>query len=140
MSSASTPTLRILLVEDETVNRALLRAVLRSELGARLGPLELVEASTLAAAREALRAHAPDVIILDVRLPDGDGLDLARALAGEATNRPAVLVMSASVLPADRDAARRAGGDAFLGKPFKPVDLVVMLAELAAGRRNGARE
>jgi CheY-like chemotaxis protein len=35
--------------------------------------------------------------------------------------------MSASVLPADRDAARRSGGDAFLGKPFSPADLVALL-------------
>jgi len=70
----------------------------------------------------------PDVVILDVRLPDGSGLDLLRELpAPGAAGRPFVIVMSASVLPADRDAARRSGSDAFLAKPFLPGDLIDLL-------------
>jgi DNA-binding response OmpR family regulator len=58
-------------------------------------------------------------VILDVRLPDGNGLDLATELqAGDWPSRPAVIVMSASVLPAERDTAIQRGANAFLGKPF----------------------
>ena len=125
--------LRVLVVEDEAVNRALLRAVLRSSLNARLGPIELIEAETLAAARAAVRDREPDVILLDVRLPDGNGLDLAAELPAAGAMRPKVVVMSASVLPSDRDAAKRAGTDAFLGKPFMPADLIALLQRLLSG-------
>ncbi|HEY0444620.1 MAG TPA: response regulator, partial [Candidatus Limnocylindrales bacterium] len=106
--------MRVLVVEDEPVNRALLRAVF-SRAREQAYAVDLTEAVNLAAARQALRDAHFDVIILDVRLPDGNGLDLARELAaarGDA--RPKVLIMSASVLKSDRDAAITAGGDAFL--------------------------
>ena len=123
------PPLAILVVEDEAVNRALLRAVLlRSGFGARLGAVDLVETVSLASARAAVAERVPDVVILDVRLPDGSGLDLLRELPAPGTaGRPFVIVMSASVLPADRDAARRSGSDAFLAKPFLPADLIALL-------------
>lgn len=120
--------LAILVVEDEGVNRALLRAVLRSGFGAALGALDVVEAASVATARAAIAERVPDVVILDVRLPDGSGLDLLRELPDPgAADRPFVIVMSASVLPADRDAARRSGSDAFLAKPFMPADLIALL-------------
>lgn len=120
--------LAILVVEDEAVNRALLRAVLRSGLGAQLGATDVVEATSLATARAAIAGRLPDVVILDVRLPDGSGLDLLGELPPSgAADRPFVIVMSASVLPADRDAARRSGSDAFLAKPFVPADLIALL-------------
>jgi two-component system KDP operon response regulator KdpE len=126
--------LRVLVVEDEPVNRALLRAVLKSATSERLGGAEVREAETLAAARAIVGAWRPDVVILDVRLPDGNGLDLARELPPHDSGvRPAVLVMSASVQPSDRDAARLSGGDAFLGKPFLPADLLATLDRLAPG-------
>lgn len=126
--------LRVLVVEDEPVNRALLRAVLRTTTSQRFARAELIEAETLAEARSAVEAHRPDVIVLDVRLPDGDGLELARELrdveASPSSTRPRVLVMSASVLETDRDAAQRSGGDAFLGKPFLPRELIAVLEAL----------
>lgn len=124
------PSLTVLVVEDEPVNRALLLAVLRSSFGANLGPVEVIETDTLAGARAAVGQRAPDVVILDVRLPDGSGLDLLREMPEPgAPGRPFVIVMSASVLPADRDAARRSGSDAFLAKPFLPADLVALLKQ-----------
>lgn len=136
MTAHGPQAVRILVVEDEPVNRALLRAVLSREVSASLGSIELIEAPTLASAMAAVGEHAPDVIVLDVRLPDGDGLDLARSLpARGAPGRPGVLVMSASVLPKDRDAAHRSGADAFLGKPFQPAEFVALLAQLIDGRR-----
>jgi CheY-like chemotaxis protein len=128
--------LQILVVEDEPVNRALLRAVLGT--AARLGPIELTEAATVAEGRARIGEARPDVVILDVRLPDGNGLDLARELdASGATPRPKIVVMSASVLPRDREVALAAGSDAFLGKPFMPRDLIGLLEELT--RADGTR-
>jgi CheY-like chemotaxis protein len=127
--------LRVLVVEDEPVNRALLRAVLLGKVGATLGQVEVTETDTLAGARAAVSGR-PDVIILDVRLPDGIGLDLLGELpAPGRPGRPYIIVMSASVLPADREAARRSGGDAFLAKPFLPADLVALLERVRPAAR-----
>ena len=124
--------LSILIVEDEPVNRALLRAVLNSSSA--LGPKELAEAADLGEARRQLAERLPDVLILDVRLPDGNGLELLGALPAQGDPaRPFVLVMSASVLPADRDAALSSGSDAFMGKPFMPKDLIDLLRERVLG-------
>jgi two-component system KDP operon response regulator KdpE len=132
---------RILLVEDEPANRVLLRAVLARAKEPSLREADLQEAGTLRAAREAMRDHAPELVVLDVRLPDGSGLDMARELASPDPMRPAVMILSASVLPGERDAALAAGADAFLGKPYAPSELLRVMQELLiAGeiRRRGA--
>ena len=124
--------LRVLLVEDEALNRALVRAVL-DRRAAELPPLELVEAETLDRARAMLEETPADIILLDVRLPDGSGLDLARELRdGPAgTNSPVVAILSASVLALERVAAEAAGADAFLAKPFVPAELTALIRRMA---------
>jgi two-component system KDP operon response regulator KdpE len=138
MPGAAAP-LRILVVEDEATNRLLLRAVLARSTDQLIRAAELVEAETLASARSLLRAGAWDILLLDVRLPDGNGLDLvadvAARTATEGGDRPGIVVLSASVLPQDRAAALETGCDAFLGKPFRPDELLELLSEMAAGRR-----
>lgn len=127
--------LRVLVVEDEPVNRALLRAVLERSTSERLRDCELVEAESLTDARRSLVTTRFDVVILDVRLPDGSGLTLARELAEEpSTADRHVVIMSASVLPAERQAALQTGCDAFLAKPFELTELTDLLVRLIAGR------
>lgn len=123
--------LRLLVVEDEPMNRTLLRAVLQRSGDPDLRSALIREAETLAQARALLSSGPADVVILDVRLPDGSGLDLARELVSQGGfARPRILIMSASVLPEERTAAIEAGCDAFLGKPFRPHDLVETLGML----------
>jgi two-component system KDP operon response regulator KdpE len=119
----------ILVVEDDAVNRALVRAILVPTADGALPPTTIVEARCLADARAALATRRVDAVLLDVRLPDGNGLELARELA-TLTSRPRIVVLSASVLPAERQAALDAGCDAFLGKPFAPRDLLELLSRL----------
>lgn len=122
---ADQPT-RILVVEDDPTNLLLLRAVLARAAGARLRSAEVTEARSLVAAYDAVAAGDHDLIILDVRLPDGNGLDLARAIrAREPARRPKILILSASVRAAERDLALAAGGDSFVPKPYLPLDLQV---------------
>jgi CheY-like chemotaxis protein len=116
----------ILLVEDEELNRALVRAIL-ARAAAPLGTARLVEAGTLAAARTALATEPVDVILLDVNLPDGNGLTLAAELAAAGGHRPAVIALTAGVLPHQRAAALEAGCDAFLDKPYGSTDLLALL-------------
>jgi CheY-like chemotaxis protein len=120
----------ILLIEDEGPNRALARAVLARSIDPRVAGIVLFEAPNLARAREILESHHIDLVLLDVRLPDGDGLALASELRKRAGSRPIVIVLSASVLPSEQDAALRSGADAFLAKPYRPNDLVALVGQL----------
>lgn len=117
----------ILLVEDEELNRALVKAVLVRADVAAVREAEVRDATSLAAARSALATGGVDVVLLDMNLPDGNGLQLARELIG-ATPRPKVVAVTASVLPEDRAAAMDAGCDDFLDKPYAAADLVSVVA------------
>ena len=117
----------ILLVEDEAVNRALLRAVLGRH--PRLRDARLVEAPSLAEARGELARSTFDLVVLDIRLPDGDGLDLARELSST-DPRPRILVLSANIQEERRHQATAAGADAFMGKPYRPGELGAAMEEL----------
>ncbi len=104
--------LEVLVVEDDPVSALLARAVLE-----RLGH-EVDERRTLAAARARL-ADPPDAVLVDLRLGDGDGLDLVRAFAatGAGTLRPILIAISGGGDTAVRAAALAAGADLFLEKP-----------------------
>jgi CheY-like chemotaxis protein len=122
----------ILLVEDEELNRTLVKAVLARADVAAVRDAAVLDARTLAAAREALGESDVDLILLDMNLPDGNGLSLARELAAggmpAGRRKPAVVVVTASVLPQDRAAAIEAGCDGFLDKPYAAADLVATVA------------
>jgi two-component system, OmpR family, KDP operon response regulator KdpE len=120
------PHTRILYVEDEELNRTLLRAVLERAADSRLRSASLLEAGTLVQARAILMELPIDLVLLDVRLPDGSGLELVQEIK---SRDPAVgvVVISASVLPAERDEAIRAGCDAFVAKPYVPGELLATL-------------
>ena len=123
--------MRVLVLEDEETNRQLLKAVFSRAGDPRLSGAQILEATTLAEARELMAGQAVDLLILDVRLPDGSGLDLAREIAlKRATHGPHVVIMSASVLPADRNLALEAGCDAFLAKPYRPAELIETLGRV----------
>jgi two-component system KDP operon response regulator KdpE len=120
-------TVSILSVEDEALNQTLLREVLSRH--ATLGKVRLTEAASLAEARAALAADRFDLLLLDINLPDGNGLAIARELQ-ESTDRPAILVLSANVQEEYRIAATEAGADAFVGKPFRIPALIEEISRL----------
>ncbi len=123
----------ILLVEDEDLNRTLVKAVLARAQIAAVREAEVLDAPSLAAARERLVAGEVDLVLLDMNLPDGHGLTLARELAGgdlaAGRRKPVVVAVTASVLPQDRAAALEAGCDGFLDKPYAAAELVAVVAE-----------
>jgi CheY-like chemotaxis protein len=125
----------VLVVEDEAPNRALLRAVFGRASDPRLRHATLIEAPDLTTARSAIESHRVEIVLLDIRLPDGNGLTLAQELRNRpAADRPRVVVLSASVLPGEREAALAAGVDRFLGKPYRPSELVDTVLELVEAR------
>ncbi len=132
MSDDPGPGPRILLVEDEPANRALVGAVFATVDRPELHGIVLHEATTIAEARAALASHSIDIVLVDVRLPDGSGLDLAAELTRQPRVGPAkVVIVSASVLPAERSSAIATGADGFLAKPFDPADLIELIVGLA---------
>ncbi|WP_067505079.1 response regulator [Actinoplanes sp. TFC3] len=124
---------RILLVEDEELNRTLVKAVLSRAAIEAVRDAEVLDAGSLGAARTQLNTEDVDLVLLDMNLPDGNGLLLASELAsgsvGAGRRKPAVVAVTASVLPQDRAAALEAGCDGFLDKPYAAADLVATVAE-----------
>jgi two-component system, OmpR family, KDP operon response regulator KdpE len=124
-----TPTAaRVLIVEDDPLIRRFVRQALEAEAhvvfeadGVQRG---LIEAGT----------RKPDLLILDLGLPDGDGVDLIRDLRGWST--VPVIVLSARTDEADKIEALDAGADDFLVKPFSVGEL---LARVRAGLRRRER-
>jgi putative two-component system response regulator len=115
---------RVLVVDDDAGLRELLRTTLEA--------IDLVvdEAETAARARAALAPRLPDLIILDVALPDLDGLSFCRVLkADPATAEIPVLILTGADLGTS-EAARRARADGFVRKPFSPLELIAATERL----------
>jgi two-component system, OmpR family, KDP operon response regulator KdpE len=123
---------KILLVEDEELNRTLVKAVLARADVAAVREAAVIDAFNLASARVKLSTEDVDLVLLDMNLPDGNGLSLARELASDdrpdGRRKPAVVAVTASVLPQDRAAAIEAGCDGFLDKPYAAAELVATVA------------
>jgi CheY-like chemotaxis protein len=123
---------KILLVEDEELNRTLVKAVLARADVAAVRDAAVIDAFNLASAREKLGTEDVDLVLLDMNLPDGNGLRLARELASGSLAagrpKPTVVAVTASVLPEDRAAAIEAGCDGFLDKPYAAAELVATVA------------
>jgi DNA-binding NarL/FixJ family response regulator len=100
---------RLLIVDDDRAFRRLARRLLA-------GSFEVVgEAATVGEARRAVRETVPDAVLLDVRLPDGDGLSLARELAA-GTDAPALVLTSSDDLAALVEDVVAAGARGFIPK------------------------
>ena len=119
----------VLLIEDDPAMRRFLRAALGTH------NFRLVEAGTMREGLAQAAGRNPDVILLDLGLPDGDGLDATRQLR-EWTPTP-IIVISARGQEHDKIAALDAGADDYLTKPFSVGELLarirVALRHRAAG-------
>ena len=118
---------KILIVEDHADIRRLIRMTLEFE------DCEIHEAADAPTGWDMVRELMPDVVLLDVMMPGAlDGLDLCRAMKTDARLRQVpVIVLSARGGSADREAGLQAGADAYLVKPFSPMQLLELLGTLA---------
>lgn len=127
--------LRLLVVEDNELNRALVRAIITRAAAPELRTAEIIEAHTLAQAQAVLSDTAVDVVLLDVHLPDGSGLSLLDSLpAAVRQRRPVIVAVTGGVMPEQRAAALAAGCDAIITKPYVAADLTQTLASHLAAR------
>jgi DNA-binding response OmpR family regulator len=123
---------RLLMIDDD----ARLAAMVRSYLGD--AGFEVSVAGSVAAGLEHLKSRGADLVILDLMLPDGDGLDVCRRIRAQppaANGAPAILMLTAKGEPLDRVIGLELGADDYLPKPFEPREL---LARVRAVLRRGA--
>jgi two-component system NarL family response regulator len=126
--SPRTTKLRVILADDHAIFRHGLRAVL--EL---MGDIEIVaECGDGAAALAAYREHRPDVLLLDLRMPMLDGLEVVRGVL-EADRAARILVMTTYGTDQDIGHALRAGAKGYLLKDAASEDLCLAIGRVAAG-------
>ncbi|HNM10983.1 MAG TPA: response regulator transcription factor [Mycobacterium sp.] len=118
----------VLVVDDESVLAEMVSMALRYE------GWNIATAADGAAAIAAARAERPDVVVLDVMLPDMSGLDVLRRLREQHPRLP-VLLLTAKDAVEDRIAGLTAGGDDYVTKPFSIEEVVLRLRALL--RRTG---
>lgn len=109
----------VLLVEDEPQMQKFIRASLRSH------QYQVIEAGTAAEAVLLATSRNPDLILLDLGLPDGDGLDLTREIRG--WSHTPIIVISARGREDDKVVALDAGADDYLTKPFGVNELLARM-------------
>jgi len=122
----------VLLIEDEPQMRRFLRVSLGSQ------SYRLVEACTAREAEHLAASHNPEILLLDLGLPDGDGIELTRRLRGWL--RAPIVVISARGREDDKVAALDAGADDYLTKPFGVNELLARLRAALRRARAGAGE
>ncbi len=94
--------------------------------------------ATIAEAREALAGQPVKVVVLDVLLPDGDGIDLLKEIRGSAsTSATAVMMLSSEAEIKDRIRGLQTGADEYVGKPYDTKYVVARARELVRLRRTG---
>jgi two-component system phosphate regulon response regulator OmpR len=122
----------ILLIDDDLRLSAMVGDYLRSH------GYVVSNAPTLMAGRELLARQACDALVLDLMLPDGDGLSLCKELrASPRTRALPLLMLSARGEPTDRIVGLEIGADDYLPKPFEPRELLARLRALL--RRTGTQ-
>jgi len=119
---------QILVIEDEPAIRNVLRVLLEAE------GYRFVEADTAMRAEIEARSHKPDLLLVDLGLPDGDGLKVIRKVRG--WSPVPIIVLSARTMEEQKIAALDAGADDYVTKPFSAPEL---LARVRAALRRNAR-
>jgi DNA-binding response OmpR family regulator len=114
---------RILIVDDEPQILDVVKSYLERE------GFDVDTAGNVADALGKLERQAPDVIVLDVTLPDGTGLDVLRA-AGRPGNRIPTIMLTARADEADRIVGLELGADDYVTKPFSPRELTARVGSL----------
>lgn len=120
--------MRLLVVDDHAELRAGVRSLLAQD------HIQISEAATADAADTLARTQQFSAIVLDLGLPDGDGLTLLRQWRKRGISTP-VLVLSARGAPDERADGMEAGADDYLAKPYHARELVARLQRLLSGNR-----
>jgi two-component system alkaline phosphatase synthesis response regulator PhoP len=120
----------LLIAEDDPLLMPLLKATFRAS------GLRVLTAGTGPQALEVARAERPDLLLLDVGLPEMSGYEVCRAIKSDPeTSMVQVVMLTARAGLADQRFADEAGADAYLTKPFSPVGLLDAVRSLLQTQR-----
>ena len=106
---------KVLVIEDEGNIRHFVKTILGTNV------YQVIEAKTLSEGRMAFMSHSPDVVILDLGLPDGDGMDFLKLVRREFSTP--VIVLSARTDEKDKVQALDGGANDYITKPFGTAEL-----------------
>jgi DNA-binding response OmpR family regulator len=120
---------KILLLEDEAALAEIVKEVLESK------GFTVVHVETVESAQRVLEQYLPDIFVLDVMLPDGDGFNLLKQIRLTNSITPAIFLTSKS-LPTDVVAGFESGANDYLKKPFSMEELVVRIKSLLGTVQN----
>ncbi|MFO1327717.1 MAG: PAS domain S-box protein [Rubrivivax sp.] len=125
---ASRQSVRVLVAEDNPLNQRVALQLLRH-----LGYAPDLAADGVQVLR-AVRAQDYDVVLMDIQMPEMDGLQAARAIVARrgATGRPRIVAMTANAMPGDREAYLAAGMDGYVAKPIQIDELAAALGHAGA--------
>ena len=116
---------RILVVEDQDDNRRILRDLLAS------ADYEMVEAVTGKEGVSMAQTHRPDLILMDIQLPELNGYEATRQIKADPALRPIpIIAVTSFALSGDDDLAYEAGCVAYVTKPFSPRQLLAKIRDL----------
>ncbi len=122
---------KILLVEDNPVNRRLAEFLLRSQ------GYQVRAATNAEEAFDNIKAERPDLILMDVQLPGMDGLEATRKLKEEPTTRDIpVVAVTSYAMKGDREKALAAGCSGYITKPIDKDTFVQEVATVLGGSKN----
>lgn len=115
---------RILYVEDNPQNMRLVRKILKH------AGYEVLEAEDGQTGLNTVTSEHPDLILLDINLPDIDGMEVAARLkANDNTNKIPIIALTANAMVGDRERMLEAGCDGYLPKPVSRKDLLQTVEE-----------
>lgn len=119
----------VLIVDDDPFIRKLIAITLEDVAG-----FELAEAGDGAEALAVASRESPEMVFLDIDMPELDGLEVCRRLrAAPETASATIVILTAAAGDAAEREAEEAGADLFLTKPFSPLELLRLVHDLGAG-------
>lgn len=118
----------LLLADDNRTNRLLIRKFLADT------PLNVIEAENGREAVDMCRDHQPAIILMDMSMPEVDGLTATRQIRTSNMAQPAIIALTANAFESDRRACLDAGMDRFLQKPIRKPLLLETIASVQAER------
>lgn len=120
----------ILVVEDNDRNRRLLKVLLKAK------GYDVIEAATGEEAMNCLKSQKPELILMDIQLPNMDGLELIRKIKSEAETRDIPIVaVTAYAMKGDKERILEAGCSAYVSKPIDTRELPLLIADLLKDSR-----
>jgi two-component system, cell cycle response regulator DivK len=120
----------ILIVEDHPLNMKLFRALLESQ------SYRTLEATEANIGLELAREHDPDLIVMDVELPDISGIDAIRALKADERTRHIPIVTVTASMPYEEPKIRAAGSEGFMTKPIAAADFLATIRSFLEDERD----